>query len=208
MTPFMKHELITGAVKSWYDPKIVDIFKQKKVPATIFMTGMWVETYPDIAASLAKNPLFEIANHSYSHPGFTKNCYELPSVPSWGKNGEFDKSQAVIKKYTGLTPKFFRFPGGCHTDSDVKLANSYGLSVVDWDVNSGDAFNFNAQSIVNQVQNNVQNGSIILFHFNGGKNSPETVNVLSQIIDHLQNKGFVFVKLTDLLSSSAKVESR
>lgn len=206
MTPFMAKELADGKISSWYNQKIVEILIQKNIPATLFLSGMWVETYPEIAASLAKNPLFEIANHSYSHPRFTSACFALPEIPSWGKTGEFEKSQAIFKKITGITPKYFRFPGGCRTDLDIKLANKYGLTVVDWDVASGDSFNRNSPAIINTVKTKTQNGSIILFHFDGQKNSPETSNVLPELIDYLSAKGYIFVNLTDLLFSLGKAE--
>ena len=191
-----------------YNQKIVEILIQKNIPATIFITGMWAETYPGIASSLAKNSLFEIANHSYSHPRFTPTCSALPSIPLWGKKGEFEKSQAIIKEITGTIPKYFRFPGGCSSDSDIKLANKYGLTVVGWDVASGDSYNDNPKAIVNTVKTKTQNGSIILFHFDGGENSPSTSDVLSELIDYLQGKGFTFVTLTDLLFSLVEVESQ
>jgi len=206
MTPYMVKELSEGKITSWYNQKIVEILEQKNIPATIFMSGLWAETYPGVAASLAKNPLLEIANHSYSHPRFTSACSALPDIPSWGKVGEFTKSQETLKKITGLTPKYFRFPGGCRDRSDIKLANKYGLTVVDWDVASGDSFNENRVAIINTVKTKTQNGSIILFHFNGNKNAPLTSDVLPELIDYLLEKGFTFVRLTDLLSVSAKTE--
>lgn len=199
MTPFMLDELKTGKIKSFYNQKIVEILEKENIKATIFMTGLWVEAYSEVSKQLAKNPLFEIANHSYSHPTFTKECFGLPLIPKWGTDGEFIKSQETIKKITGATPKFFRFPGGCHSDDDIKLANKYGLTVVDWDVASSDSFNENLQSIINNVKTKTKNGSIIVFHFNGNKNAPKTAQALELVIPYLREKGFEFVKLSELL---------
>lgn len=200
MTPYMLEELHTGKVKSWYNQKIVEILEKNQVPATIFMAGMWSELYPDIAKSLAQNPLFEIANHSYSHPRFTPACFALPPVPIWGKEAEFSKSQAAISKATGVTPQFFRFPGGCHTPADTKIANKYGLTVVGWDVASGDSFNTNRAAIINTVEKQTQNGSIILFHFHGNKNAPLTADVLPEVLDFLKKNNYKIVKLSQLLA--------
>ncbi|MCL4384340.1 polysaccharide deacetylase family protein [Patescibacteria group bacterium] len=198
MTPFMVQELQRGEVKSWYNQAIVDYLDKEKIPATIFMAGMWAELYPEVAKSLAQNPLFEIANHSYSHPRFTSACFALPPMPAWGPQGEFEKSQAAIFKATGITPQYFRFPGGCQTKEDIKLANSYGLTVVGWDNASGDSFNSNEPAIINTVETRTQNGSILLFHFHGNRNAPETAKVLPIVIPYLRAKGFEFVKLSDL----------
>lgn len=206
MNPSMVQELREGKIKSFYNHKIIEILESKHIPATIFMTGMWAETYPEIASSLAKNPLIEIGNHSYSHPRFTANCSALPKMPLWGKNGEFEKSQATIQNITGIKPIYFRFPGGCSSNLDIKMANKYGLIVIDWDVASGDSYNDNPKAIINTVKTKTQNGSIILFHLDGGENSPSTSDVLPELIDYLSAKGFIFVNLTDLLFSLEKVE--
>lgn len=199
MTPYMLDELKTGKVKSFYNQKIVEILEKEKVKATIFLAGMWAETYPEISKQLAQNPLFEIANHSYSHPRFTPACFALPPIPKWGRDDEFIKSQESIKKITGITPKFFRFPGGCHSEDDVKMANKYELTVVDWDVASTDSFNDNLPAIINSVKTRTQNGSIILFHFHGNKNAPRTAEALEVVIPYLKQKGFEFVKLSQLV---------
>ena len=198
MTPMMLKKLHTGQVKTWYNQKIVEILETKKIPATVFITGMWAEVYPDVVRQLAKDPLFEIANHSYSHPGFTKTCFGLNKVSN--KDDEFIKSQKVLTSLAGYTPKFFRFPGGCHNDEDVKLANKHGLTVVDWDDASDDSFNQNRQKIINNIKKNTKNGSILVFHFHGNRNAPLTADVLPEIITYLQSKNFQFVKLSDLVA--------
>lgn len=200
MTPFMLEELNSGKIKSFYNEKIVDVLKKENIPATIFMSGMWVEKYPEIVKMLSQNPLFEIANHSYSHPGFTNNCFSLPKVPKWDKDGEFQKSQDIIEKITGVRPKLFRFPGGCHDETDVKLANQYGLTVVDWDAASGDSFNTSLSSIIKTSETNTQNGSILLFHFHGSNNAPYSAEALKEVIPYLKEKGYKFVKVSDLLA--------
>ncbi|MDD5464317.1 MAG: polysaccharide deacetylase family protein, partial [Candidatus Moranbacteria bacterium] len=193
MTPFMLSQLNSGHIKSHYNKEIVDVLRQEKVAATIFMTGLWVEKYPDVTKELFNDPLFEIANHSYSHPGFTPKCFTLPSVPVWGKDQEFIKSQEIIKNITGVYPKFFRFPGGCYDKEDVDLANKHGLTVVGWDAAGDDSFNNNLNSVINNIRTRTQNGSIILLHFNGNKNAPHTVQALKESINYLKEKGFVFV---------------
>ena len=200
MTPYMLNELKSGKIKSFYNKEIVNILRTEKVPATIFIAGMWAQNYPDVTKELYNDPLFEIANHSYSHPGFTIKCFTLPPIPSWGKDQEFIKSQEAIKKITGVYPKYFRFPGGCRNQSDIDLANKHGLTVVGWDAASGDSFNNNLPAIINSVKTKTKNGSIILFHFHGNKNAPLSAPALSASIKYLKSKGFQFVKLSELLS--------
>ena len=43
MTPGMLNELRSKRVTSWYNEKVIAALRQEKVPATLFMTGLWIE---------------------------------------------------------------------------------------------------------------------------------------------------------------------
>ncbi len=86
-----------------YDEKVVEVLLREKVPATIFMSGRWVEKNPEKAKYLADQPQFEIANHSYYHP-------HLLEKDDARVLRELKRTQAIIKKTTGKTPKYFRPP--------------------------------------------------------------------------------------------------
>lgn len=196
MTQGMYNELEKGEVKSWYNKDVIDVLEKNKVPATIFITGLWAKAYPDVTKQLFDNPLFEIGNHSYSHPKFTLSCFNLPAVGN--REDEFKKSQEILKSITGSYPKLFRFPGGCYTKGDLDLAKKYGLKVVGWDVVSGDAFNNSTESIIKRVEQKVKPGSIVVMHLNGGKNAPATAKALPEIISFLKSRGYTFVKVSQL----------
>jgi len=147
---------------------------------------------------LSENPLFEIGNHSYSHPAFTLGCFGLPFIKSSDKDKEFQMSQEILTELTGKTPTLFRFPGGCFGKSDLELAKKYGLDVVGWDVVSGDAFNNNPKSIIARVEKKAKPGSIVILHMNGDIDAPETANALPEIIAYLKSNGYTFVKVSDL----------
>lgn len=199
MTPFMQKELQTGKVKSFYEEKIIDILEEQKIPATLFLTGLWAIEYQEVAKKLAQNPLFEIGNHSYSHPAFDRPCFNLPSIPQANKDREFSLSQATLKEIIGYEPKLFRFPGGCYQKSDLELAKKYGLTVIGWDVDSRDAFNSNGKIIMENVKKETKPGSILVFHLHDGKNAPKTAETLPFVIAYLKEKGFIFVKVGELL---------
>lgn len=199
MTPGMAKRLKTGQVKSYFNSAVISVLEKYNVSATIFITGMWAEIYPGETKMLATNPLFEIGNHSYSHPGFKFPCYTLVYVNQANKEIEISKTQEIIEKITGIKPSLFRFPGGCHSQKDIDLVNSNGLTVVGWDVSSTDAFNKNAESIVKRVLSQAKNGSVIVFHLHGGPNAPETAVALDKIIPELTNRGFKFVKVSQMM---------
>jgi len=200
MTYGMKQKLSSGEVKSYYNKPIIDILEKENVPATIFITGLWAQTYPEITKALAANPLFEIGNHSYSHKSFTWRCYNLPiAVSQKEKEEEFAKSQEALKSILDYQPVLFRFPGGCSCSRDIETAKKYGLAVIGWNVDSLDAFNKNREQIIKAVKKQTQNGSIIVMHLNGDRNAPATADALPEIIKYLKEKGYQFVKVSEIL---------
>src|ERR1700735_578125 len=80
MTPGMLNELRSKKVASWYNEKVIAALRQERVPATLFMTGLWIEAYSDVTKGLSADPLFELGSHSYSHGAFHSPCYRLSPV--------------------------------------------------------------------------------------------------------------------------------
>lgn len=199
MTYPMRQNIISGAAKGAYDRRITDILQKTNTKATLFLTGLWIENYPEDTKALAENPLFELENHSYSHPAFFGYCYGLPKIAKDGARKEINYTQKLLKSVGGVDGVFLRFPGGCYSQKEVDIAESEGLVVVDWDVVGGDGFNHNAENIKQNVINKTKNGSIIVLHMNGAPNAPKTADALPEIIEKLKNKGFEFVKLSELL---------
>jgi peptidoglycan-N-acetylglucosamine deacetylase len=199
MTYGMEKKLQEGKAKTYFNKPVIDELVKEKVPATLFLTGLWAKNYPEVTKSLSQNPLFEIGNHSYSHPGFTLGCFGLPFVKSSDKEKEFQMSQEILTELTGKMPTLFRFPGGCYSKSDLALAEKYNFKVVGWDIASGDAFNNNAKSIVKRVESKVKPGSIIVMHMNGDLDAPKTAEALPEIILFLKSEGYTFVRVSDLV---------
>ena len=98
MTPGMKNLLDSGEVASYYNKGVIDVLTQTQTKATLFLAGMWIETYPEVTKELARSSLFELTSHSYSHPGFDGPAvrrlegHRLPGdrrrrIPPRGSNG-------------------------------------------------------------------------------------------------------------------------
>jgi len=191
-----------GMVKSWYDQTIKQTLDRENAKATIFFTTLWVQTYSQEAKQLAQDPLIEIGNHSYSHPAFTKDCLGLLFLDDAKGKGEVFTAQEAIKKATGVTPKYFRFPGSCFDKTDLQYINNLGLKVIYWDIASTDGFNNDASSIIQTVESKVQNGSIIVFHLQGGLFAPKTSEALTKIIPDLKRRGYQLVTISKLLNET------
>ncbi|MBN1633374.1 MAG: polysaccharide deacetylase family protein [Ignavibacteria bacterium] len=192
-------ESMLNKSKKIYNHEIEDILRKNNVKATIFVAGLWAELYWEQLKKLANDTLFEIGNHSFSHKSFTDNCFGLKKLYDSEKEEDILKAQETIKRITGNYPSLFRFPGGCYTAGDVELVNKLGLTVIHWDVISGDAVWKNPRKIIQNVLNKSKNGSIIVMHFPGNRRTSLTAESLQIIIDELKKKRFEIVKVSELI---------
>ncbi|WP_432176286.1 polysaccharide deacetylase family protein [Streptomyces sp. Tue6028] len=185
------------------NPQLIDTLRGFKVPATVFMTGRWAEEYPLEARAIGRDPLFEVANHSYSHYAFTGNCYGLPTVGEADMRGDVERAYAAFKK-AGV-PKampYFRFPGGCYDQRALRALSAVGVTAVQWDVVSGDAFATDADAVARQVLEGVKPGSVVVMHCTRSA-APTTEQALRTIVPELRKQGFRFVKVSELIGRTA-----
>jgi peptidoglycan-N-acetylglucosamine deacetylase len=199
MTPGMLSELKSKRVSSWYNEKIIEVLRQEHVPATLFLTGMWIETYRDATKDLSADPLFELGNHSYSHGAFHSPCYRLFPIPESKQVAEVQKTDDLLKENAVSYRKYFRFPGLCFDAASVKKVEDQGYTIVGGDVDGADAFEKSPKWVASYVVTHVRPGSIVVMHLQGGPNAPATAGALPDIIRTLRSQGYSFVKVSDLL---------
>lgn len=199
MTPDMLSRLQNGQVPEQFNREVIRRLRKTKTPATLFITGMWAKLYPKQVKKLARDPLFEIGNHTWDHKAWTGDCYGLAAVSDSGeKTAEVARTARVLTKLSGRAPFWFRFPGLCHGDEDLRIVAGEDEQVVDG-LGSGDAFQRDPQVIVNTVMNEVKPGSIIVMHMMGAPNAPASGEALKTLIPALEDKGYELVSLSRLI---------
>lgn len=166
--------------------EILNILDKNDVKSTFFIVGTWINTYPEKAKEIF-NRGHEIENHSYSHPYFSK-------ISSDKMKEEVFRMSDQVKKITGKGTILFRAPYGDYNSNAVKTIKETGHYFIQWDVDSIDWKNPGEDFIYKKVTENTQSGSIILFH-----NTRETPKVLDKIIKDLKNKGYTFIKVSNLI---------
>ena len=185
---------------SQFDAPVLEELEETRTRATIFMAGLWARAHPDVARRIARSPLFEVANHSLTHRAFDAPCFGLEAVTGEDKKREeVVRSHAIIEEVTGESPYYFRFPGGCHTESDLDLVGATGEQSLGWDVVGGDPGQPDASVIVDNVLGKSKPGSIVVLHIVGAPNSPATAEALPEIISGLRDRGFELVTVGELL---------
>ncbi len=168
--------------------KILDILDEYDVKATFFVTGQNADDNEDLYREIVKRG-HTLGMHSYSH--VYSDIYR--SRESFAK--DFNKIRDYLTDTTGVTPVYYRFPGGSSntvSKTDMKELCEYveenGATYLDWNISSGDATN--PQISVNRLVNNCMSAipnhmtAVILFHDAAGKDN--TVKALPQIIEQIQ----------------------
>ncbi|TYP52509.1 glycerol-3-phosphate acyltransferase [Thermosediminibacter litoriperuensis] len=180
-----------------YTLQILDILKEKGVPATFFLIGKNAEQYPEIARRIVKEG-HSIGNHTYSHRS-------LIPLSARATREEIKKAEEAIKKATGVRATLFRPPRGVYSAYARKFLKEERYTMVLWDVSAMDWAELPPNNIVSYVVNRVKPGSIILFHDSGdlvtfkGGDRTSTVMALPVVIDELRARGYEFVTVDQMI---------
>ncbi|SER96106.1 polysaccharide deacetylase family protein [Salipaludibacillus aurantiacus] len=176
-----------------YTPQILDILKDKGVPATFFVVGRQVDQFPELMQRIVKEG-HGLGNHSFTHP-------DLTAIQSSEVREELFKTQQSMSRAVNRLPDLFRPPYGKLTRADEDFLQEKGFRIVMWSVDTLDWTGLSGDEIFNRVKNNIKPGGIILQHnidVNPGM-LDGTVEALPRIIDELQKQGYTFVTVQTLL---------
>jgi peptidoglycan/xylan/chitin deacetylase (PgdA/CDA1 family) len=178
-------------------PSILHTLAERGVPATFFLTGRWVETYPRYASEIGK--VYPVANHSYSHP-------DLTMLSDAEIRTEITKAAAAIRKATGRdTHPVFRFPFGASNAATIGVVNSLGYGAINWTVDTrgwqGTSGGQSVDLIVSRVLDALQPGEIVIMHVGSNPDDGSTLDAeaLPRVIDEILARGYSFVTVDDYL---------
>lgn len=174
-----------------YTPQILDILKKYGVKATFFVIGKNAEAHPELVERIIAEG-HEIGNHTYSHP-YLKNC----GAEGYVKDAE--RLQNFLTERFGVTPAFFRPPGGGYREDVARGIEQLGLKYVlwAWRTDARDWASPTAASVAKTVLSTVEGGDVVLLHDYVAGKSP-TPEALERIIPELIARGYELVTLSGL----------
>ena len=181
-----------------YDEELINYLIENKIPATLFLSGLWIDKNPEILKELSKVEFFEIANLGANHLPCSLNGKEVYGIKGTRNVeeiiSEIEDNALKIAEYTGKKPKYYR-AGTVYTDEYCpEIAEKLGYEIVGFSV-LGDAGATYSKEKVKNALLNAQPGDIVILHMNIPKS--ETYEGLKEAIPLLKEKGFEFVKLSD-----------
>ena len=185
-----------------WTPAILDILKQKKVPAAFFMIGSNMEAHPGLVQRVLAEG-HEIGNHTYTHPN-------LADTPPAAVRLELNATQRLFQALTGRSMRFFRSPyltDANPSDADeiepIEQAQALGYIEVTANLDTLDWEQLSVHQMMKLVFKALNNpnpdlrGNVVLMHDSGGDRS-KTLVLLPKLIDALRAKGYTFVPLSEL----------
>ncbi|MEU1482284.1 polysaccharide deacetylase family protein [Streptomyces sp. NPDC005752] len=175
-------------------PRLLDVLKEKKVPATFFLLGEnHVLKHPETVRRIAAEG-HEVANHTWSHQILTeKKPAEI--------RAELERTQLAIEEITGKRPRLMRPPQGRTDDTVSGVCEELGLAQVLWSATAKDYSTNDSALIRKRILDQAGKDGVILLHdiYKG------TVPAVPGIIDTLKERGYTFVTVPQLMAPAEPV---
>lgn len=167
-----------------FTPMLLDGLAKRDVKATFFLIGVNVEKNKELVSRISKEGHL-IGNHTYHHVEITK-------IPDEEAYQEIKMTSDLIEQITGKQTEFMRPPFGVW---QKQLEEKLEIIPVMWSIDPLDWTTENVDEIVNKVVTETEEGDIILLH----DCYKTSVEAALKIVDILQEKGFEFVTVDELI---------
>jgi peptidoglycan/xylan/chitin deacetylase (PgdA/CDA1 family) len=173
---------------------VLRTLRREKVPATFFLTGHFVQSYPRLAHVIGRR--YPVGNHTVDH-------LDLLRLSAAAARREVTRAAVMIQRATGRdTRPYFRFPYGSRNSPTLRMVNELGYASVRWTVDTWGWMGFSQQSVpgaVRRVLENLVPGEIVLMHL-GSSRDHSTIDskALPAVIQLVRARGYRFVTLAGI----------
>ncbi|WP_099224644.1 polysaccharide deacetylase family protein [Listeria costaricensis] len=171
-------------------PQILAMLEKYHAKATFFVVGKEVQKNPGIVQKTLEAG-HQIGNHSWNHPQLTKLSKEEVAQ-------QILSTQMIVYEQTGHFPDSVRPPYGA---VNKETAATIGLPIIQWSVDTEDWKIKNAAKITNSVLKHADDGAIVLMH----DSHQFTADSLEQTLKKLQEQGYQFVTVNELLNGAPAI---
>ena len=179
-------------------PAILATLDRTGTPATFFLTGRFVTSFPEESRAIADR--YPVGNHTQDHP-------DLTTLSDAAVLAQIRQAESAIRQATGQDPRpLFRFPFGARDARTMGIVNDAGYGGFRWTVDTlgwqGTSGGRNVDAVVGRVLDTAQPGQIVLLHVGSHPTDGSTLDAdaLPRIIDELTARGYRFVTLTEALA--------
>ncbi len=166
--------------------KILKVLAQHKIKTTFFLTGKFMDTYPNLVRTMLKEG-HEIFSHTYNHPYLTQ-------VSDDEIRHELRVTDQTLMKIAGTSTKpYFRPPYGDRDERVIRIAREEGYQSVYWTIDALDwSVGETQESVKYRIISTLRPGNIYLIHL-GDMISGD---ILEEVILDIQKRGFTISSLS------------
>ena len=171
--------------------RVLAILRREHVPATFFLSGHFVRTYPALTRAIGRS--HTVANHTESH-------VDLRRLPNAAVVREINAGERALRLATGRDPRpCLRFPYGARDARTLRIARKLGYVSVRWTVDTWGWMGASMQTVdgaVRKVVNHLVPGEIVMMHL-GSARDGSTIDskALAPVIRQIRARGYRFVTL-------------
>ncbi|MGB2952880.1 MAG: polysaccharide deacetylase family protein [Gaiellaceae bacterium] len=172
--------------------RILATLEHRRVPATFFITGMWVRRYPRVARRIGAR--FDIGDHTYDHAAQTR-------LSSDEVRRDITRGAYWLRALIHADPRpLFRFPYGDRDPRTLAIVHALGYVSIRWSIDTwgwmGTTGGQSIASVVSRVAEQLQPGAVVMMHLGAGKDgSMLDALALPQVISLVERRGYRFVAL-------------
>lgn len=174
---------------SSFTDRLLDCLEANNAKATFFMVGKEILSFPDEVKRM-KALGCELGNHTYDHT-------DLATLSASDISSEISRVDQELVNLTGQGATVVRPPYGSVNDT-VKA--TVGTPMILWSIDTLDWKTQDVQATVEEVMNNVQDGSIILMH----DIYSTSVDAAEILIPQLIEDGYQLVTVHELAAAHGK----
>ncbi|MBC8018637.1 MAG: polysaccharide deacetylase family protein [Verrucomicrobia bacterium] len=187
-----------SATGKGYDAVLINFLEREQIPATLFVNARWIDANPDIFRKLARNPLFEIANHGLLHRPASITGRSVYGINGTGNVAglvdEIEGNARKISALTGKRPQYYRSGTAYYDEVAVEVSRRLRHDVIGFSILGDAGATFRAEQVKSALLKAVP-GDIALLHMNHPDG--QTAAGVIAAVPELKRRGFRFVKLSD-----------
>lgn len=181
------------------DTRILSALVDNNIPATIFISGLWLRHNADALAIMLSRPdLFELEDHGARHVPAIDTPTRVYGIAAAGSadavTAEVETGAADLVRAGAPAPRWFRGATAKYTASSIALINGLGYRVAGFSINGDGGSLLGAVATERRVAA-AKDGDIIIAHINQPTH-PAGGGLVKGILA-LKARGAVFLRLND-----------
>ncbi len=174
-------------------PKILDVLRAHKTPATFFLVGNYLDTAPELVRRMVEEG-HTVGNHTATHPDMSKIA----------DRAAFERELHTLEgKYRAVTGQemqhIYRPPQGKFSEENLKMANEMGYQTVFWSLAYVDWYTDNQPTRAQAFEKllpRMHPGAVVLLH----STSKTNADILDELLTRWEQDGYTVAPISELLA--------